>query len=100
MMLTEADAKTRWCPHVGARASPDASPTTRDAIDRATRCIGSACMAWRFAAVPGMIVRSVPPQELASWQRQQPNEYIEVAPIEPALPPVERMGYCGLAGKP
>jgi hypothetical protein len=37
VMLTEEEAKTKWCPH------SDAPRTHRDGY-----CIGSECMAWRW----------------------------------------------------
>lgn len=81
--MTEAEAKTKWCPFVhvmresesrhamttrGQSLSPDAEPLAQQLT-----CIGSACMAWRpitkFSATHGRI--------------EKPNE-----------------GYCGLAGRP
>ena len=57
MILTEKEAKTRWCPE--ARMLPNApgyGAGNRFAEDphpifmAETRCIGSACMAWRWLA--------------------------------------------------
>lgn len=48
----------------------------------ATRCIASACMAWRWAG----------------WE-QQAHGTIAPAPL-PADRTGPRLGYCGLAGKP
>jgi hypothetical protein len=70
-MMTEDEAKTKWCPF-----SDVADATPAQAIVPATRCIGSACMAWRWQDVSGPYA-SV-------------NEAMEEPPY----------GYCGLAGRP
>lgn len=62
-MQREDDARTKWCPFVrvriassmdtiiaGNRARTTASPTERDAVDAATRCLGSGCAAWEVMA--------------------------------------------------
>lgn len=78
--ITEAVAKTRWCPfvHVAAASIDTHAFTNREVVigdlpqGEASRCIGSACMAWRLvvkANTSGM-ARTV------------------------------MGGYCGLAGKP
>ena len=72
MLLTEAEARTRWCPHALA-GSPifnrraDGEPTPL------CRCIASSCMAWR-------------------WHSEGLDE--NYGPKEPTR------GYCGLAGTP
>jgi hypothetical protein len=51
VILTEEEAKTKWCPFVRLiSAVPESAPLdNRGAFvtDSAPRCIGSACMAWR-----------------------------------------------------
>jgi len=61
-VLTEHDARTKWCPfarvalHAGdggasANRHPSdgsTSPSFRPVIEEETRCIGSRCMAWRW----------------------------------------------------
>ncbi len=78
--MTGDEAKTKWCPfaRVGSSAVawpsanrdvvPDAGPRS---MERLSRCIASACMAWR-----GRVMTSMGSGE----------DYDE--------------GYCGLAGKP
>lgn len=82
-MLTEEEAKTKWCPHVRVLASTDGAKAGVNMIltgddllpDRSkSNCIASACMAWR-------------------WRRRYADDAKE-AKISHVT------GYCGLAGKP
>jgi len=74
MLLTESEARKRWCPFAGTTSIPLGANTgkiydTRGESHGFTFCIASACMAWRETrAVSGV------------------DE--------------ERCGYCGAAGKP
>lgn len=74
-MMTEAEAKARWCPFANCSNHGDASSGNRswDGVpdNPAVRCIGSRCMAWRWSQGIG----------------------IEGDTHKPA-------GYCGMAGKP
>lgn len=92
-MLTEDEAKTKWCPmarvcateadsvsasaHVGYNriyiAHTEVEPTGLN--PQIARCIGSACMAWRVFHC------------YAPWQPANGH-------------PDEGKGFCGLAGKP
>lgn len=82
-MITEEEAKAKWCPF--ARAIGHATDGATHAINRAypggeldiewSRCIASACMAWRWAE---------------KWDTL--NDEYETGPLT--------RGYCGLAGKP
>jgi hypothetical protein len=48
-MLTETEAKTKWCPLV--RAGREAGCNRSDVdFGASAYCIGNACMAWRVAA--------------------------------------------------
>lgn len=55
MIDTQEDAAKKWCPFVrtvsnsviGNRDNPNDSTLTN--FDTASRCIGSACMAWRWS---------------------------------------------------
>lgn len=77
-MLTEEEAKTKWCPFVRlTRAGTGSIVNNRGKwSDNINRCIASQCMAWRIG------------KEKAKPQRAgYPTEY-------------ENTGFCGLAGKP
>lgn len=78
--MTETEAMQRWCPFSRVNAgnnrveaeNKDAALKRLDSYMRAsTRCLGSACLAWR-------------------WQRDD----------APDSRPSATDGYCGLAGKP
>jgi len=74
--MTEEEAKTKWCPQARVtRAGTDDATSWNRFVDEGvpipngSRCIASACMAWR-------------------WDVPDPATYEGRAP-----------GYCGLAGK-
>ena len=82
--MTEQEAKTKWCPfarvsavfrysHEENRTNEFAVAYNRSATDSpvTARCIGSACMAWRWE-VKLKVINS----------------------------PADESGYCGIAGKP
>jgi len=82
MILTEAEAKTKWCPHARVIV-PITEAETNEMVDTATgnridngkvpknsKCIGSSCMAWR-------------------WRM-----YLQAEPDQ------HSRGYCGLSGRP
>lgn len=86
--MTEQEAKTKWCPQsrtldwvfengrVGDELQIGAGAVNRDARGEPMgRCIGSACMAWRWKNDP-------------------------TGPQDPFGPEPSYDGWCGLAGKP
>ena len=82
--MTEAEAKTRWCPMVRQLYRDENNSVS--AMNRFGDgqplgfCIGSACMMWRWSAKP---YKATEVQELLGVTGTAPGE-----------------GYCGLAGKP
>ncbi len=84
--MTEEEAKTKWCPQMAMHALACDETCRRKGEEYApgiiaARCIGSACMAWRF------------------------GQWIETETFNPQK--IERVytsdsghGYCGLAGRP
>lgn len=83
-MLTETEAKTKWCPYSGT-IIPMFPPVERGF------CIASACMMWRQAQKPNPDWRQ---SSMASYP--MPNTRFD--------PPMyingPERGYCGLAGRP
>lgn len=76
MIVTEEEAKTKWCPEsrTGMYAGSGGVAVNRHCADEVrdeTRCIGSACMAWRF-----------------------------IYPSAPTALATPLKGYCGKAGEP
>lgn len=87
MILTEEEAKTKWCPETRVHVVPDMggvyvnkplseSNTYGYATEKSVMCIGSACMAWRWKLA----------REAANPIRTERSDYAH--------------GYCGKAGKP
>jgi hypothetical protein len=135
MILTERDAKTRWCPFSrivvdflgeGGTVAATANRDLPNDSDRAN-CLGSGCLAWRWWAQPrlrwvtGMnhpveddrrpYDKTYQPTEADFNRPEGPGwelskiffdeceDYCWLAVFERKTDP-ERLGYCGLAGKP
>lgn len=75
-MMTEEEAKAKWCPFarlvLTSEGFPSGNRFQENSFVGETRCIGSACMAWR--------------------------KYTAV--VQPMGTPKADYGYCGLAGRP
>ncbi len=89
--MTEAEAKTKWCPMAryaldvnGSMAAVN-SWTIVNQPEKRSACIGSACMMWRELP-PRKFVNGMEVQYGATWSQE-------------AIQTVTQ-GYCGLAGKP
>lgn len=69
--MTENEAKTKWCPFVRIAVLDGANRGSVSDHDMPlAKCIGAACMAWRWAVTPRQAAHGAPAG-----------------------------GYCGLAGK-
>lgn len=69
--MTEDEAKKKWCPFsriLLENGTVGAAVNRYEGVPEAARCLGSACMAWR-------------------WSRQRPINTDQLS-----------SGYCGLAG--
>ena len=86
MLLTEEEAKTKWCPYRNARpewpfpsiSGPDVENLT--IAQSPFNCIASQCMAWQWTGC-----------------EKHPDGTIRAPGLVPDLP---KVGFCGLAGKP
>lgn len=79
--MTEEEAKTKWCPF----GRPETAATDR--------CIGSACMAWRWK--PQLwehVSAGSPPSTYVA--KEETDGYGRKGKAIP------REGFCGLAGRP
>lgn len=95
--MTEDEAKTKWCPYASFKFSamsdsaganreggPSHKPENYSFLEKGTRCLASACMAWRWrVAYP-----------------ERPPHLNGLYPGPPAPPPIvsDTEGRCGLAG--
>ena len=90
--MTEEEAKTKWCPQMREELL---ERHLSDPERLMNRCIGSACMAWRWA---GWVNRLAD----GSHEVNQTHGGPFLMPHGPTQNPhgCDRFGYCGLAGKP
>jgi hypothetical protein len=93
MAMTEAEAKTKWCPNARAAVYAGAAAATVNrypdprTIEDLCRCIGSRCMFWRWDSGSSARAR-------AAAVAQRPTE--KAAAMSADATPTE--GYCGQAG--
>ena len=102
-MITEDEAKTKWCPF--ARSIVSTGGGANRGTDSAGRpppnvnCIGSACMAWRWDGKrTGLYDKNHPDNGPAA-----PGQTIAYDPNDPERSEwvrYEGRGHCGLVGKP
>lgn len=102
MMLTEEEAKTKWCPqmahHELACDETERRGQTNIGGVIAARCIASECMAWRFEGTRTETVwidpKPTPQQEADAAERGE--SYCKPHYAETRV----KTGYCGLASRP
>lgn len=120
MLLTEAEAKTKWCPFVRLVGGAQAADTTGGAdvssgvsgynrvlisgssnylTPHAGRCVASECMAWRWGpeSQPKWEVTFEGEKQEWNWDPSNHSAYKDrVKDVKRA--DVGRTGRCGLAG--
>jgi hypothetical protein len=120
-MLTEAEAKTRWCPFARVKQLTTVRDTDRGVHDHSTVavnrdkdgsivesvcCIGSACMAWRGTVDQHEYRGGADKPEGDDWEACEISKhvpfdgarYYTVAESVWRRPSRVSLGYCGLAG--
>ena len=104
-MITEAEAKTKWCPYMrGPHGSNMVGLPPEQKVVGV--CVGSACMAFRVGdegtefvsdgqTSPHRVDKDTPPSG-EDWKRHS-NGYMEIGWIRQVREP---RGYCGAFGEP
>lgn len=87
MAITEAEAKTKWCPQMASHSllcDEQERVVGNDIVSGviSARCLGSACMAWRRHTYE------------SNGQIFSPKTETYATGVD------EHEGFCGLAGKP
>jgi hypothetical protein len=90
MLISQKDAEDKWCPFGRAQTIAEipgvgvamAGVNLGKLKGEGTRCMGDACMQWRWAGWRIKTFDTVAPD---------PDDENKIGP---------RLGYCGLAGKP
>jgi hypothetical protein len=109
-MLTEDQAKEKWCPFVRVEVGHGLAAANRhtdngSALVRA-QCIASQCMAWRWSGrSPILLHEAGPPDGREAWEsydRLIAQGWTRGSDTPGGVwlnPPKKPEGYCGLAGK-
>lgn len=87
-MLTEAEARTKWCPFVRREGDYLSRQPVNRPVDNNSRCLASECMAWRVGKV--------------TTHQTGMNKAVRDGRETRLVPATEEVshGYCGLAGEP
>jgi len=114
VIVTEEEAKTKWCPEARVFKSAGVPLSRSAAVNRwsddaeqinKTNCLGSGCMAWRWfrEATSDEWEKVVPHPDdmkryfLAGYEEDPNHRGAMRKKISNAMP---AFGYCGKAGKP
>ncbi len=111
---------TKWCPFArvgfwmpgaqdaeGPAAVNRATPHTdarydeyRANVHHSTRCLGSVCMAWRWARLHPVALVSKPmaPEEIEALRAAGNTSFLEIRDEDQKPIIVPNMGFCGMAG--
>ena len=92
-MMTEKEAKQKWCPFVREEVMPG------EPFMGQPRCIGSACMAWRTIIETNNRQADSGPPAGDGWDKAGPVTG-EGGFITKRQNWHRAVGYCGLAGRP
>lgn len=106
MLVTEEEAKTKWCSFARTTDPSESAAVNRMAggrPDPEARCLGSGCMAWRWAAgeaEESLISAIKRYRDETRATLVDAKDYVETHPEyrRSAAPPEK--GFCGLAGAP
>ncbi|WP_188260832.1 hypothetical protein [Azospirillum tabaci] len=105
MLMTEEQARTKWCPK--ARASDQAEPplsinrVRTNKPDGDCLCIASDCMAWRWAGEKTAYQRLVGRNDPTPEPPWAPTGRVSTAGREVwEMDAGSRQGFCGAFGKP
>lgn len=107
MLMTEDNAKTKWCPHaIASHQDPRAGFRDDDVDARFVNfpCIASRCMAWRWLShnvTDGAFLAALA-QRMKDTGEKGPIAiaYVQKHREEFGLPTAPTVGWCGLAGRP
>lgn len=107
MHIADADANEAWCPF----SRMDASAGVYNRLDSGLaphncRCLGSACMAWRWQplladdAYADAVRKAAEEIGDKTDSRAKAAKHVNANRAQYGLPTQPFRGYCGLAGKP
>lgn len=102
-MMTEDEAKTKWCPHaVPAHWSFNEANIVRDASQTSSECLclASRCMSWRWVHTLRNGMGKDETEKLVADDWKVTSWQVGVHGATFSLSKRTDHGYCGLSGKP